>query len=132
MKLVMPIYWTKTFKTKPSKTVLVGLSWYRNAHYTDQHAWKEEFHEIVYKQIPEEHPVLDKYVLECELYYKNPSCDGSNIIPMIEKAVLDALQHKGVVKNDSVKEHLGTMWEIVEKDASNPRCEITIRKIEEI
>lgn len=29
MTITLPIYWEQSFKTKPSKFVLVGMNWYR-------------------------------------------------------------------------------------------------------
>ena len=64
------------------------------------------------------------------MYYKNPNCDGANIISLIEKFTLDALQENGVIVNDTVKNHKGTMWEVIGQDKENPRCEIKITKID--
>lgn len=123
----LPIYWTRHYKTKPSKTILVGMNFYRNAHYHDQNKVKKDFHEVVCSQLGAD-TVEDQFRLSIKLYYKNTSCDGANIVALIEKFSLDALQEHGTIINDNVKYHLGTTWEIVEQDKDNPRCEVTVIK----
>lgn len=126
--IVLPIYWVKTYKTKPDKTVLVGLNWYRNAHYYDQNKLKRDFHALIKSQIPTD-TILSTYKLSLKLYYKNSVCDGANICAMMEKIVLDALQEYGITKQDNVKFHLGTTWTVEGQDKENPRCEITIEEV---
>lgn len=121
----LPIYWTQHFKTKQDKTVLVGMNWYRNAFYRLQNSMKKDFHSLVQKQLNNA-VIDDQYRLHLSLYYKNASCDGANIIALIEKFTLDALQDAGVVVNDNVKYHVGSTWEIIEQDKDNPRCIVTI------
>lgn len=70
--------------------------------------------------------IEDRYTVHIKLYYKNPNCDGSNVCPLTEKAVLDALQHCKVVTNDNVKKHVGTTWEVAGQDKHNPRAEVYI------
>jgi hypothetical protein len=126
MKLSLPIYWTQHFKTKQDKTVLVGMNWYRNAHYHAQNAMKQDFHGLVSAQIQKTLTPLKEFKLFIEIYYKNSSCDGANIAALIEKFTLDALQEEHIITNDNVQYHKGTTWEVVEQDKDNPRCVITI------
>lgn len=123
----LPIYWTM-----PSgKTVLVGLSWFRNAHYYQQNQLKREFHELVGNQLSGVAPVKGQFRLELNLYYKNSVCDASNIAAVIEKVALDALQEFNIIENDNVKFHLGSCYTVVGQDKVNPRVEITIRRTDE-
>lgn len=126
MKLVLPIYYTKTFKTKPDKTFFVGLNWYRNAHHVEQNNVKKHYQELVTEQLTGE--VFDQYQLTSELFYKNTACDGHNTV-IIEKFLLDALQTGNAVKNDNVKHHMGTCWSVAGQDKENPRLEITIKEV---
>ena len=103
---------------------------YRNWHYQTSNNFKREFSELVAEQVDGQ-VVPSPYALFVDLYYKNPSCDGANIVPVVEKVVLDALQSCGVLSSDTVRHHLGTTWEIVGQDKENPRCEITIKQIKE-
>jgi hypothetical protein len=121
----LPIYWTQHYKTKKDKTVLVGMNWYRNAHYHSQNKMKQDFHELVAKQVGD-FSCDGKFKLAIEIYYKNSNCDGANIAALIEKFILDALQEDKVIINDNVQYHMGSSWKIVEQDKDNPRSLITI------
>lgn len=125
MTITLPIYWTQHYKTKKDKTVLVGMNWYRNAHYHSQNAMKRDFHELVAKQIGD-FVHKDKFKLLIEIYYKNSTCDGANIAALMEKFALDALQEEKVIVNDNVNYHVGSTWKIIKQDKDNPRCLITI------
>lgn len=121
----LPIYWVKEFKTKPNKTHLVSMNWYRNAHHYDQNKMKKDFHELVHNQL--NGVVLPSaFKLELGIYYKNPNCDGANIAALIEKFSLDAFQEEKVVINDNVQYHLGSSWKILGQDKENPRCIVTL------
>lgn len=122
--LSLPIYWTKGVKS-PS-TILVGMNWFRNAHHYDQAKFKRDFHELLSKQLSDITPITTSYTMHYDIFYKNPSCDGSNIVALIEKTVLDTLVTDKVVIGDTVKHHLGSTWSIAGQDKLNPRVEITI------
>ena len=120
--ITLPIYWTM-----PSgKTILVGVNWYRNAHYYQQNKWKQEFTELVGNQLEGIVPIKGQFRLDVSLYYKNSTCDPSNIVALIEKAILDALQEFNIIENDNVKFHLGSCYTVKGQDKVNPRAEITI------
>lgn len=128
IKITLPIYWNQSKKS----TVLVGMNWFRNAHYGSQAKWKKEFHALVFSQILELPPIekpLELYRTHISLWYKNPICDAGNIASLIEKATLDALQCAGVTSSDSVKFHLHGSWSVAGQDKENPRCEIIISSI---
>ena len=122
-----PIYWTKTFKTKNNETHLIGMNYYRNAVYYDQNKLKQE----VEAQLKQSYtlnfsPIVTPFKVHYTLYYKNPSCDGANIIALIEKIFLDFIQNIKLVPNDTVKYHCGSTWNIGGQDKLNPRCEIIL------
>lgn len=120
----LPIYWQQTKK----KTVLVGMNAYRNWHYLVSAKFKREFGDLINDQVIEPILLTKPYKLHIKVYYKNPICDGSNIVALIEKVFLDALISAGILPNDTVQWHLGTTWEIVSQDKINPRCELTIKE----
>ena len=130
LKLELPIYYTQEFKTKPAKTFLVGLNWERNAHYFIKNEVKKYYHSLIAKQVPTIDKPLTTFKVHTKLYYKNPSSDGRNIVPMIEKYLLDGLQECNILTNDNVKYDIGGSWEVAGKDKNNPRCEITVKGIE--
>ena len=127
INLVSPIYWVQSFKTKKDRVWLVGMNNYRNWHYHTSNKFKIEFEEIFKEQLPNV-LIEDKFVVYMKLFYKRV-CDGSNIVPLIEKVLLDVLQKEGIILNDNVKYHVGTNWIVARQDKANPRIEITIKPV---
>lgn len=129
-KLELPIYYTKHFKTKKDKTFLVGLNWYRNAHYFIQNEVKKYYHELVSLALRDfVVDTLTSYRVKYRLYYKNPSSDLMNVVSIIDKFLNDAIQDLGLVKNDNVKFYKKCFIEVVKQDKDNPRVEIEIEEI---
>ena len=126
MTLILPIYYTKNYVRKPSKTFLVNMNWYRNAFHHLSNEVKTYYHDLVKEQVKDSDETFNKYTLHTKVFYKNKSCDGRNIVPVIEKFVLDALQEAEVTTEDTVKEDLGGSWEVADQDKDNPRVEIEI------
>ena len=124
--ITLPIYYTKEYKTKPSKTFLVGLNWFRNAYRYEQNSVKQHYHTLVKNQLNSPIEVLSIYELDLKLFYKNPSSDMSNCLALVEKFVLDALQELGITSGDTVKSHVKTTYHVIKQDKTNPRAEITI------
>ena len=128
IKLDLPIYWTNVKKTKASTTHLVGANFFRNAHFHVKNKMKQDYHAMVADLLTTTTTSINTpFTVEYKLYYKNPSCDGSNVVSMIEKFFLDAIQEINIVENDNVNYHLGSTWSIGGQDKSNPRCEITLK-----
>ena len=126
----LPIYWVNERKTKASTTHLAGMNYFMNAHYHTKNKMKKDFSAMIYDSIEElQVETLEQYKVHYRLYYKNLNSDGSNVIAVIEKFLLDALQHLSITDDDNVRHHLGSSWEVVEQDRSNPRVEITISSI---
>jgi len=71
---------------------------------------------------------IEQFTMEYSLYYKNPNSDPSNIVALIEKVSLDALQELGYVKNDNMKYHCGSNWRVIQVDKERPRCEIELKE----
>jgi endonuclease IV len=125
----MPIYWAEKFKTKPDKVHLIGMNFFRNAHYHTQNKLKQELEQSLKESFNESFDkITTSYKVHYTLYYKNPACDGSNIIALSEKIFLDFLQSIDLVTNDNVKYHLGSSWSIGGCDKLNPRVEITLKE----
>lgn len=123
MKIILPIYYTQTFKTKKPKTILVGLNWYRNAHYLVSNKVKHHYHELVSKQITRER--FDKIKLKYRVYAQRNGTDGHNIRAVMEKFFMDGLVECGVIADDDISHVLGDMSEYyIDKD--NPRIEIEV------
>lgn len=124
----LPIYWTQTYKTKPDKTSLVGMNFYRNAHYHAKNQLKKDLEQHLKDSFNGPYDkIIGQYVVHYTLYYKNPSCDASNIIALSEKIFLDFIQDIDIVEQDSVKYHISSSWEVAKQDKINPRVEITLK-----
>lgn len=128
LQLSLPIYWTKHFKTKPPKTVLLGMNWFRNAFHFDQNAAKQDYSELVANQLPTPVPAFTTFTVHYDLYYKSPASDASNTIALIEKFTLDALKTANIITDDNVKYHLGSSYSVIAQDKDNPRVIITIQE----
>lgn len=125
MTFIAPIYYTHEYRTKPSKTILIGMNHYRNAHFSMQTAIKHFVEGALLPQFTNVGMVLGPYRIHYKLYYKNPISDGSNIVALTEKCFLDSLQ--GILtRSDTVLHHLGSSWEVAGQDIENPRVEINI------
>ena len=118
--LNLPIYWSSG-----KSTHLVGMNFFRNAHYHVKAKMKRDYHALIENQSLSM-PKLTTFTTHYKLYYKSAVCDPSNIISLIEKFALDGLIEAGVLTNDNVNFHLSSSWEVVTQDKSDPRVEITI------
>ena len=73
MKITLPIYWVQEFKTKKDKKHLVGLNFYRNAHYQILNKVKKYYHDLIKdKNIPE---YYETYIINFKVYLKNTASD---------------------------------------------------------
>lgn len=129
MTVILPIYYTQEFKTKPNKTSLVGMNLYRNAHYFLQNNMKKHFQDLVIEQLPPVVEVIQQFTVTYKLYYKSPVCDASNIVALIEKFYLDAIKEHGLIIDDNVNYHISSSWQVIAQDKTNPRIEVTIKEL---
>ena len=127
MKIILPIYYTIEKKTKKSQTILVGMNWYRNAHFHISNKVKEHYHYLIKEQITKEN--IKQFKTSCNIYIKNINSDPSNIESLMIKFTLDALQEYWIIETDNIKCHKWTLWGIYEIDKLNPRCEIEIKEL---
>lgn len=129
MTVILPIYYTQEFKTKPNKTSLVGMNLYRNAHHFLQNNMKKHFQDLVIEQLPSVVEVIQQFTVTYKLYYKSPVCDASNIVALIEKFYLDAIKEYGLIIDDNVNYHISSSWQVIAQDKTNPRIEVTIKEL---
>lgn len=124
IKLTFPIYYTQDFKTKPSKTFLVGLNWYRNAHHMLSNKVKAHYHELVAKQIGDT-KLTHGIKLHYKVYAQRNGTDGHNIRAVMEKFICDGLVQCGALEDDSIEFLKGDSSEyFINKE--NPRIEVEI------
>ena len=125
LHLSVPIY--RTTGVKKPKTHLVGMNYYRNAQHHEQNALKRAYHDLVSAQITPDITFV-KFEVIYTLWYKR-TCDGGNVIAVIEKFVLDALKEHGVIPDDNVTCHVRSTWTVAGKDPVLPRVEITVKEV---
>lgn len=123
--IILPIYYTQTFKTKTDKIWLVGDNAYRNWHFFLKNQVKQYYHSLVKEQLGDT-KIKEQFTLYIGIYLKNKNSDPSNVTSRMEKFVLDALQENGVIINDTSTYHIGTTWEFRGIDKQNPRCVIEL------
>lgn len=122
-KVILPIHYTNEYKTKKDKTILVGMNWYRNAHFLVSNKVKHHYHDLVSKQIG--NSKFNKIKLIYKVYVGRKNTDGHNIRAVIEKFFLDSLVEGGNIKDDSIDYVVGDSSEYY-LDKDNPRIEIEI------
>ena len=127
--IILPIYYTQTFKTKDDKVWLVGDNAFRNWHYHLKNKVKQHYHKLVANQVLNHLPLPNQFTLHIDVFYKNPNMDASNVSSRMEKFTLDALQEAGIIVNDNVKYHMGSCWVNKGQDKQNPRVEISISTV---
>nr|DAL39623.1 MAG TPA_asm: Endodeoxyribonuclease RusA [Caudoviricetes sp.] len=120
----LPIY----VQTTKNKTKLIGMNWYRNTHFHEESKTKRYYHELVSAllKLPRKH-LTGVIKTSYKLYYKNSQSDLMNIVSVIDKYLLDALQEIKIIDNDNVLNYRKCEIEVVGQDKKNPRliCEIT-------
>ena len=130
IKLELPIYHTFQRKTKKDIKILVGMNWYRNAHFRNSNQVKQHYHSLIYSKVTQSQKLKDKYMVSYMLYPSNSNCDLMNVVSVIDKFLNDALQDSGVVVNDNIKFYKHMIATVKEVDKLNPRIEIIIEEME--
>ena len=125
MKITLPIYYIRKYKTKKDKKFLVWLNRFRNAHFFEVNEVKKHYHDLVQQQVTWSctsmiYPVYN-------IYIKSKNTDYHNVRSIIEKFVLDWLVACWYIVDDSfdyVKSESTNPY----IDKENPRCEIFINE----
>ena len=132
MKFNLPIYYTIHKKKKANKTILVGMNWYRNAHYQESNEVKKHYHNLIklktHNQKPKE--IISKYQVSYRLFYKNPATDMMNVVACIDKFMNDGLIKAGVVIDDNVGVYRKVTAEVGWQDRDTPRIEVEVKEME--
>lgn len=126
ISLTVPVYYTQQFKTKPDKTFLVSLNWYRNATYFEQNKVKQHFSELISNMLTPFDKLEGQYSATYTYFYKNPTSDLPNVGPMVSKWVNDVLQELDIVSNDNVQFLTEEIYRVGGCDKLNPRVEVTL------
>lgn len=124
INLTLPIY----FGTR--KKYMIGMNWYSTSHYRARNNVKQEFHKMVDKILSKDYKLNSPIKTHYKVYYKNILSDAPNVVAVIDKFLMDALQESNVIDNDNVQHYIHSSWEVVEQDKTNPRIEVEIMEIE--
>ena len=120
----VPIYYQAT----KAKNVMIGMNWYRNAHYAIANKAKKHYCDTIIAIIQYNAFISGKVSVEYNIYLKRKGSDGGNVLAVISKFVLDGLVKAKVLEDDNasiVVREVGNYY----FDKSNPRCEIIIKQI---
>lgn len=110
----LPVYMDIHYKTKKDKRILLGMNYYRNAHYIVQNNMKKFIADIVYEKLSQFTSLRwSKFTVDYSLVYANSNCDALNIISFVDKAFIDALRKLEIVTEDTVKEYTGGSWRVI-------------------
>lgn len=125
LEFEVPIY------IEGKKTTLLGLNFYRNAHYHVNNKVKINFERLIAEKIKDKinETYFKEYMIHYELYYKNSQCDLMNVVSVIDKFVQDSLQELGIVENDNVKYCKEVVASVGGQDKENPRVRVIITNI---
>jgi hypothetical protein len=132
LHIEVPCYYTQTFKTKKSKTFLVGMNWLRIAHHYIQNQVKQDYSDLITPKLAASgFKIKGKYEVAYVYYYKNKSSDLLNVGALMSKYFLDAAQKAGIVTEDNVQYCTKEAFYVGTQDKENPRVEIYIRPIKD-
>lgn len=132
IQIDVPVYYTQEFKTKASKTFLVGMNWMRVAHHYIQNKVKQDYSELITPQLLSSNfKITGQYEVAYKYYYKNKSSDLLNVGALMSKYFLDAAQKAGTVKEDNVQWCVRETFHVAEHDNDHPRMEIFLRAVKE-
>lgn len=123
--MTLPVYY-KVDK----KTILVGLNKYERMHHHPRNKMKQYYYALIAKTL-NKIPIKGKVKTEYVYYYKNSQSDAPNVVAVIDKVFMDALQENGVISEDNVTNYIGSTWSVGGQDKLNPRIEVRVIEIVE-
>lgn len=126
----LPVYFVQVFKKKENKTHLVGMNWYRNAHFSIQNQVKQHYHDLIKDLIGHQVPLepLMSYQVSYTYYYKNIVSDLSNVASLASKFANDSFQELGFVVDDNVQHLQKEIFIVGGRDTLNPRISVRLEK----
>lgn len=108
---------------------MLGLNWYSVCHYRERGNQKKLFTYEVGKILPNNFDTLKSPVkVSYDIYYKNMRSDGGNIVGVIDKFLMDALQEFDIIEEDNVQHYIESSWKVIGQDRQNPRVIMTIEE----
>ena len=122
IKLELPIYASVSKK----KTVLLSMNWFRNAHFQTESKVKKFYHQLVFALLKKGDKLSGKIRVHYKLYYKNSKSDLMNVVNVVDKYLLDALQEAKIIENDNVLTYQECHIEVAGQDKINPRLVVIL------
>lgn len=133
IKLELPIYQnisTGRGKNKKNKTILMSMNGYRNWHYQTECKMKHIYTDLVKTRLKHVKSNLKGFIrVSYNLYYKDKRMDLMNVISIIDKYLMDALQEMKIIENDNVRNYIECVSRVAGEDRANPRVEIIVEEI---
>ena len=126
--ITLPIYYTHKVKGK-QKTILVGMNAYERMFYIPRNKMKKHFYSLIRVTARRLKPIKGMVATHYTVFYKNKASDAPNIVAVIDKMLMDALQENGVIEQDNVQSYVRSSWEVGGQDTINPRIEIKIFEV---
>lgn len=121
--MTLPVYY-KIGK----KTILVGLNKYERMHFQPRNKMKQYYYYLIGKNLTKI-PIKGKVTTEYTYYYKNVQSDAPNVVAVIDKMFLDALQEYKIISQDNVTNYIGSSWKVGGQDKLNPRIEVRVIEV---
>ena len=127
--MTLPVYYTHKTK-KGIETILVGMNKYERIDAFKRNNMKKYFYNLIAAKV-KCHPLKGKVKTEYKYFYKNSQSDAPNVVAVIDKMFMDALQNINVIKDDNVLNYIGSSWSVGGQDKLNPRIEVTLIEVVE-
>ena len=124
----LPVYFTREFKRKKAQTHLVGMNWYRDAHFAIQNLVKQHYHQLMRDMLSDKVPSepLNSYRVEYTYFYKSVVSDMPNVCSIMSKFANDSFQELGFVIDDNVQYLKHESFFVGGRDSANPRVHVAL------
>lgn len=100
-KITLPMFVPMLNKNVPDKKIAVNMNWYRNVNFIINDNVKKEFKRLVGDYINKLKKATGKIHVEYTVYYDREP-DGMNVVSIVSKYFLDALQDYWIIKDDKI------------------------------
>jgi len=135
IKITLPVFVKKHYKTKKDKNIYINLNNYRNRNRFLEHEIKESYQKIVIEKIRDknistiETPLYIKYIL---YVWDKRLKDTNNILCIADKYVSDALVEWNFIEDDNYNFIKDTRFRFWWFDKGNARIEVEIYSDEDM
>lgn len=107
---------------------MVGLNFYRNAHYGILNKMKKFFHDLVEEELCGRVPLKGQVEVHYKIFLKRRGSDGGNVGSVIAKYALDGAVTAGIILDDNADIVVRETFEYF-YDKTYPRAEVTIKEL---